>query len=101
MSDLEPQTTRAAGRPVRWPRIAVTAVFVAHGLLFAAWTAHIPEVKAHLGLTDGTLGFALLGAPIGSVLATIASSWLLPRAGSRRIVQITLVGTAWPRRWSG
>ena len=75
-----------------WPRIAVTVVFFAHGLLFAAWTAHIPEVKAHLGLTDGTLGFALAGPPIGSVLATLASSWLLPRLGSRRIVQITMVG---------
>jgi len=78
---------------VRWPQIAVTVMFFVHGLLFAAWTAHIPEVKAHLGLTDGTLGFALAGPPIGSVLATIASSWLLPRLGSRRIVQITLVGS--------
>jgi MFS family permease len=77
---------------VRWPRIAVTAVFVFHGLLFASWTAHIPDVKAHLGLTDGTLGFALLGAPVGSVTAMIASSWLLPRVGSRRIVQVALVG---------
>src|SRR5664279_6041261 len=76
-----------------WPRIAVTVMFIAHGLLFAAWTAHIPEVKAHLGLNDGTLGFALAGPPIGSVLATIGSSWLLPRLGSRRIVQITLVGS--------
>ena len=31
----------------------MTAVFVVHGLLFASWTAHIPHVKAHLGLTDG------------------------------------------------
>jgi hypothetical protein len=54
-----------AGSAVRWPRIAVTAVFVVHGLLFASWTAHIPDVKAHLGLTDGTLGFALLGARSG------------------------------------
>jgi MFS family permease len=77
---------------MRWPRIAVTAVFVVHGLLFASWTAHIPDVKAHLGLTDGTLGFALLGAPVGSVLAMVAASWLLPRVGSRRIVQVALVG---------
>jgi MFS family permease len=77
---------------VRWPRIAVTAVFVVHGLLFASWTAHIPDVKAHLGLTDGTLGFALLGAPVGSVIAMIAASWLLPRVGSRRVVQVALVG---------
>jgi MFS family permease len=78
--------------PVRGPRIAVTAVFVVHGLLFASWTAHIPDVKSHLGLTDGTLGFALLGAPVGSVIAMVAASWLLPRAGSRRVVQVALVG---------
>jgi len=70
----------------------VTAVFVVHGLLFASWTAHIPDVKAHLGLTDGTLGFALLGAPVGSVLAMVAASWLLPRVGSRRVVQVALIG---------
>jgi MFS family permease len=92
VSDPEPQATSAAGRSVHWPRIAVTTVFVVHGLLFASWTAHIPDVKAHLGLTDGTLGFALLGAPVGSVIAMIAASWLLPRVGSRRIVQVALVG---------
>jgi MFS family permease len=82
----------AAVRSTRWPRIAVTAVFVVHGLLFASWTAHIPDVKAHLGLTDGTLGFALLGAPVGSVMAMIAASWLLPRVGSRVVVRVALVG---------
>src|SRR6202012_2759113 len=41
---------------------------------------------------DGTLGFALLGAPVGSVIAMIAASWLLPRVGSRRVVQVALVG---------
>jgi MFS family permease len=103
VSDLAQQTSTAQGdattgsttTPVtatRWPRIAVTAVFVVHGLLFASWTAHIPEVQRHLGLTDGTLGFALLGAPVGSVLAMVAASWLLPRVGSRRVVQVALVG---------
>lgn len=82
----------AARRPSRWTRVAVTAVFVLHGLLFASWTAHIPAVKANLGLSDGTLGLALLGAPVGSVLAMVAASWLLPRLGSRRVVQIALVG---------
>jgi fucose permease len=92
VSDLKTPTTTTASSPVRWPRIAVTAVFAVHGLLFASWTAHIPGVKAHLGLTDGMLGFALLGAPVGSVTAMIAASWLLPRVGSRRIVQVALVG---------
>jgi MFS family permease len=92
VSDLKCQPAAAVSNPVRWARIAVTAVFVVHGLLFASWTAHIPGVKAHLGLTDGTLGLALLGAPVGSVIAMIVSSWLLPKVGSRRIVQVALVG---------
>ena len=63
MSDLKCQTTTAVSSSARWPRIAVTAVFVVHGLLFASWTAHIPDVKEHLRLTDGTLGFARSRAP--------------------------------------
>jgi fucose permease len=76
----------------RSPRVAVTVVFVVHGVLFASWTAHIPHVKAALGLTNGTLGLALLGAPVGSVCAMTAAGYLLPRLGSRRIVQVALVG---------
>lgn len=70
----------------------VTAVFVAHGLLFASWTAHIPQVEAHLGLTNGTLGIALLGAPVGAVTAMLVSARLLPILGSRRVVRVALVG---------
>ena len=65
---------RARSARSRSPRIAVTAVFVAHGLLFASWTAHIPHIMRHLGLTDGTLGIALLGAPVGSVAAMLLAS---------------------------
>ena len=83
---------RARPAPSRWPRAAVTAVFVVHGLLFASWTAHIPHVMRHLGLTDGSLGIALLGAPVGSVTAMLLASYLIPRVGSRRVVQTALVG---------
>ena len=83
---------RARPAASRSPRIAVTAVFVAHGLLFASWTAHIPHVMRHLGLTDGTLGIALLGAPVGSVAAMLLASYLIPKLGSRRVVQFALVG---------
>jgi len=61
-------------------------------VLFASWTAHIPHVKAYLGLTDGTLGFALLGVPAGSVLALLVVARLLPIFGSRLLVRMTLAG---------
>jgi hypothetical protein len=83
---------RGAGPAGRAQRAATFAAFISHGLLFASWTAHIPQVKDHLGLTDGTLGLALLGAPLGSVAAMMVAARLLPRLGSKRMVQISLLG---------
>jgi MFS family permease len=67
-------------------------VFFVHGFLFASWTAHIPRLQRHLGLSDGRLGLALLGAPIGSVLAMVVAARLLPTLGSRRMVRVALFG---------
>jgi MFS family permease len=67
-------------------------VFFAHGFLFASWTAHIPQLKHHLGLSNGQLGIALLGAPIGSLLAMMVAARLLPKVGSRRMVRAALLG---------
>ena len=89
VSDSRPA---AAGRGWSRDRRAITAVFLTHGIVFASWTAHIPHVKAALGLTDGGLGETLLGAPAGSVTAMMGSTYLLPRLGSRRLVRLCLLG---------
>jgi MFS family permease len=73
-------------------RNAVVATFFVQGFLFASWTAHIPHMKDHLHLGDGSLGIALLGAPAGSMLAMLAVSRLLPKFGSRRVIRVALVG---------
>jgi MFS family permease len=67
-------------------------VFFVHGFLFASWTAHIPQLKQNLDLSDGRLGFALLGAPIGSVLAIGVAARILSRVGSRPLVRLALLG---------
>jgi MFS family permease len=72
--------------------VAVVAVFFVHGFLFASWTAHIPQLQHHLGLSNGRLGIALLGAPIGSVLAMVVAARLLPVVGSQAILRFALVG---------
>ncbi|MDL4818015.1 MFS transporter [Actinomadura opuntiae] len=64
-------------------RLAVTVAFVAHGLLGAAWVARIPQIKEHLGLSAGTMGVALLGAPVGVVAAVRFAGWIVDRWGSR------------------
>jgi MFS family permease len=82
----------AGDATTRTQRGATVAAFVSHGLLFASWSAHIPQVKHHVGLTDGTLGLALLGAPVGSVAAMLVVARVLPVLGSKRMVQISLLG---------
>jgi MFS family permease len=89
---LAGQARRGSGAVGRAQRAATLAAFISHGLLFASWTAHIPQVKDHLRLSDGTLGLALLGAPLGSVAAMLVVARLLPRFGSRRMVQASLLG---------
>jgi MFS family permease len=73
-------------------RAVVTITFVAHGLLFASWTAHIPQVKQALGLSDSALGLVLLATPVGSVCSMLITGRLLPRLGSRRLIWACLAG---------
>ncbi len=70
----------------------VAAIFFVNGMLFASWVAHIPQVKAHLGIGLGMLGIGLLGAPIGSILAMALAGWLVPRVGSRRVLRPAMIG---------
>lgn len=64
-------------------RAAVTLAFAAHGLLGAAWVARIPQIKEHLGLGEGAMGVALLGAPVGVVAAVRFAGRIVGRWGSR------------------
>jgi MFS family permease len=81
-----------AVRAARRARFAVNAVFVIHGVLFSSWTAHVPQVKALLEINDSQLGIALLGAPVGSVTATLLIGPVLAKVGSRRAVRVTVIG---------
>ncbi|HUA48827.1 MAG TPA: MFS transporter [Solirubrobacteraceae bacterium] len=76
----------------RLSRVAVAVTFFCHGLFFAAWAAHIPHVKAALGLSAGELGVVLLAAPLGVVSALALAARLLPRWGSRRAVRGAVLG---------
>src|SRR6476659_2272735 len=70
---------------LRQARFAVIAFFMLHGLLFASWIVRIPDVKAQLGLSDGELGLALLGAPAGAIAGQFVVGWLLGKYGSKPI----------------
>jgi MFS family permease len=65
--------------------VAVAAIFCLNGLALANWIARIPDAKALLALSDGTLGFVLLFAAIGALIGQPTTGWLIGRFGSRRV----------------
>lgn len=83
-----------APAPAPRARLAVTIAFAVHGLFTAAWVARIPQIKDDLGLSEGTMGLALLGAPVGLVLAVRSAGALIGRWGSRATTLATGVSCA-------
>jgi len=79
-------------RTQRRQRAAVVATFFSQGAMFASWAAHIPEVKARIGLSDGLLGVILLAAPVGAAVAMPIAGRLLSQLGSRRLIRPCMLG---------
>jgi MFS family permease len=50
------------------PTASVGIAFIMMSLGFGTWITRIPDIKSHTGLSEGELGIALLGMPIGAIL---------------------------------
>jgi MFS family permease len=77
-------------------RAAITAVFFVNGLVFTSVYARLPAIQAHLELRPGALGLALLGAPIGLLVAQPLVGAVIAARGSRPVIAMAplLLGTA-------
>ena len=74
---------------LRTSRAAVLAVFFTNGVVIGTWVVRIPAIKESLGLGEGLLGVALLGAAVGALIAMPVVGALVSRFGSRRVVGIS------------
>ena len=79
------------GRRSLATRLGVVGLFLANGAGFGAWAASIPAVKEALGVSDGTLGAALLCVALGAVLAMPVAGWLGARHTPRLLTLTGLV----------
>jgi MFS family permease len=69
----------------------VTLVFFLVGSVSGTWAARIPAVKAHLHLSAGILGLALLGPAVGAVIAMSVVGVVLVKVKPRRVVAVMFV----------
>lgn len=67
-------------------RVAVTGVFFLNGMVFASWYSRLPSIQDELDIGTGALGIALLGAPVGLLVAQPLTGALAATVGSRRVV---------------
>lgn len=62
------------------------ALFFLNGAVFSSWYARLPAIQADIGLGPGALGIALLGAPLGLLLAQPLAGAVIARRGSRMLL---------------
>ena len=74
-------------------RVGTALIFAFNGFLWAAWVPHIPEVKGALHLSDATLGLALLGPGIGSILSMPMIGKAIARWGSPFVTTVMAFAT--------
>lgn len=72
-------------------RLAVNIVFFINGFLFSNWAARIPRLQSSFGLDNRMLGFVLLSAAIGSLIAMPFTGWLITKRGSARITTVASI----------
>ncbi|MGI9542477.1 MAG: MFS transporter [Cyclobacteriaceae bacterium] len=79
---------------------AAGLIFALNSILFGSWITRIPEVKANLDMSEGILGLALLGLPLGALLSMPFTSWLVSRYGAGKVTfysaVVYLLAVVWP-----
>ncbi|MEU0936419.1 MFS transporter [Embleya sp. NPDC005971] len=73
----------------RW---AALWVFFAFSAAVADFLARIPQFKEDLDLDDAQLGLALLGSPVGALVAVQLAGTAAGRWGSRRVARVSVIG---------
>lgn len=84
-------TTDAAARRAR---IAVSALFLTNGALFANILPRYPEIKAALGLDNAAYGLSIAALPAGAIVAGLGAAVLLRRFGSAKVAVFGTVLTS-------
>ena len=80
--------------PPRRARVAVSVLFVANGVLFAAILPRLPEIQERVGLSDGGLGVALAVGSVGGLVAGPLAGPGTARFGSGRLAVACILGYA-------
>lgn len=86
--------TQSPSTEVRRARIAVAALFLTNGALFANLIPRFPGIKADLALDNAAYGLAIAAFPAGAIIAGLAAATIIHRLGSARAAVLGTILTA-------
>ncbi|MBB2915062.1 MFS family permease [Streptosporangium becharense] len=86
-----PTASVESTRQTRLARVAVAALFLTNGALFANVVPRYPQIKADLGLSNAVLGAALAALPLGALLAGLLAAAAIRRFRSSRVAALGVV----------
>ncbi|WP_395311357.1 MFS transporter [Mycobacterium sp. AMU20-3851] len=88
----------SCARPIpvsdRRARIAVAALFLTNGAVFANLLPRYPEIKTDLGLTNAAYGVVVAAFAAGALVAGLAAGAVIRRVGSGRAAVVSTVAMA-------
>jgi len=74
----------ASSLRLRWRKVAIPALFLLLGIVYASWASRIPSIRDALQLDAASLSLALLCGGLGAVASFPLAAWLNAHYGPRR-----------------
>ncbi|MGB1223943.1 MAG: MFS transporter, partial [Mycobacterium sp.] len=88
---MAPEPLEGDGARDRRARIAVAALFLANGALFANLLPRYPEIKTDLAMSNAGYGFAVASFSAGALLAGLTAAMLIRQFQSARVAVVSTV----------
>lgn len=92
--DMAPEPQNGAVAQQRTARLAVAALFLSNGALFANLLPRYPEIKADLQLSNTVYGIAIAAFSAGALVAGLSAAALIRRYRSSRVAVVSTLGLA-------
>ncbi|OBF93179.1 fucose permease [Mycobacterium sp. 852002-51152_SCH6134967] len=89
---MAPDRQEAAEAQSRRARIAVAALFLTNGAVFANLLPRYPEIKTDLGMSNSAYGVAVAAFSAGALAAGLSAAALIRRYRSSRVAVVGTIG---------
>ncbi|WP_084077871.1 MFS transporter [Demequina sp. NBRC 110057] len=79
---------------LRRARLGVSLIFFTNGIVLGGFAPRVPEIRANLGISYGTLGVAMAMWSIGALALGLFAAALIRRFGSAKVATLTMLVSA-------